>query len=99
MSELDQIQAAVEAMEQAEWESAVSLLIGVLPAAEQAGPRQESTVRLLLAQAMHSGGQQVRALQQARSALGAAEQTDDRGLIWKCMALLASMEIIEAGRL
>ena len=99
MSELEQINAAVEAMDNAQWESAISLLIRVLPASERSGPRQESTVRILLAQAIHSDGDQDRAREQARKALQTAERTNDRGLIWKCMALLASMEIIEDGRL
>lgn len=99
MNELHQIKVAVEAMDNAQWESAISILIRMLSDAERAGPRLESIVRILLAQAMHSDGDQARALQQARKALQTAERTDDRGLIWKCMALLTSMEIIEGGRL
>ena len=99
MNELEQIGVAVEAMDQAQWGNAISLLIRLLPAAERSGPQLETTVRILLAQSMHSEGDQHNALEQARKALQTAELTNDRGLIWKCMALLTSMEIIEDGRL
>ena len=96
MTTTEQIAAAVEAMDRAEWTSAIALLIGLLPVDE---PQVESTVRMLLAQALHTTGEEERARKQARQALTVAERTDDRGLIWKCMALLASMEIIDEGRL
>lgn len=94
----EHIDAAVEAMEAGHWTSAVALLIGLLSRAE-ADPGCVATLRLLLAQALHESGEPHRAILQARQALKSAEQTDDRGLIWKCMALIASINIIDHGRL
>jgi len=99
MTTTKQIAAAMEAMDDEQWPSAISLLIGVLSATEVPDFRLESTVRILLAQSLHSSGEQERALVQARQALSVSEQTDDRGLIWKCMALIASMEIIKGEKL
>ncbi|MFT5681256.1 MAG: hypothetical protein ACI8RZ_002162 [Myxococcota bacterium] len=99
MTPTEQINAAMEAMEAGQWSPAISLLVGLLPHLTLDEACTESAVRLLLAQSLHSSGEPGRALQQARTALSVAERTDDRGLIWKCMALIASMQIIDEGRL
>ena len=99
MTPSEQITAATEAMEAKQWRPAISLLVDLLSRLAPDSMSMESAVRVLLAQALHSSGETSRALEQARAALSVAEQTDDRGLIWKCMALIASMEIIDAARL
>ncbi len=99
MTPSEQITAATQAMEAKQWRPAIALLVELLPRLTPDSMSTESAVRVLLAQALHSSGETTRALEQARAALTVAEQTDDRGLIWKCMALIASMEIIDASRL
>ena len=75
----------------------LALLVGLLR--EPNDVHREAGLRLLLAQCLHESGAPEEALSQARQALKTAELTDDRGLIWKCMALISSMEIIDHGRL
>jgi hypothetical protein len=99
MTTTEQITAAIEAMESQQWQPAIAILIRLLSHVGQDGPHTEAPVRLLLAQALHGSGEPERGLEQARAALSVAEQTDDRGLIWKCMAIITSMEIIDEGRL
>lgn len=99
MTHSEQITAATQAMEAKQWRPAIALLVELLPRLTPDSMSTESAVRVLLAQALHSSGETARALEQARAALTVAEQTNDRGLIWKCMALIASMEIIDASRL
>lgn len=99
MTPSEQITAATEAMEAEQWRPAISLLVDLLSRLSPSSTGLESAVRVLLAQALHSSGESPRAMEQARAALALAEQTDDRGLIWKCMALIASMEIIDEARL
>ncbi len=99
MTPSEQITAATEAMEAEQWRTAISLLVELLSRLTPASETMESAVRVLLAQALHGSGESVRAMEQARAALVVAEKTNDRGLIWKCMALIASMEIIETAHL
>lgn len=90
------LDAAILAMESEDWTAAIAALVSLLPGAAGAAG---VTVRLLLAQALFSDGQRDEALQQATAARQQAIGLGDRGLIWKSMALIESMGIIDHGRL
>jgi hypothetical protein len=94
------IGVAVSALEAREWTRGVSLLVAILD--DISGfdlPHLESTVRALLAQALHEMGQPDEGEAQARAALAAAERTDDRALIHRNMALVDTFRLLARGSL
>lgn len=97
MNDAARLDAAILAMEDGHWTSAIAQLIALTTASH--APAAEVSVRLLLAQALHEDGQTDAATQQARQARQMAATLGDRGLTWKAMALLESMRIIEHGQL
>jgi thioredoxin-like negative regulator of GroEL len=92
------IDAAVGAMERGAHQDAAALLIGLLGGGPSTDQR-EALVRALLAQTFVQLDELDGALEQARAALAAAQSTADRDTIHRCMALLASVELIREGRL
>lgn len=93
--EVARLQAAVAALEDEQWRDGASLLISQLDDLVDRGLHaHEATTRALLAQAMHQLGQEREGAAQARAALAAAEQTDDRALIHRCMALVETFRIL-----
>lgn len=92
-----QIEAAVLAMEAEAWTSAIAALLSALP--HVTDPAREVGVRLLLAQSLYETAQPAESRAQAERAHRQALDLGDRGLIWKSMALLESMRIIERDRL
>ena len=88
-------------MEKNDLEQSISLLLHLLPRPQKTLPNAqfEATLRMLLTQALHKSNAHQRAHAQARLALAAAERTNNRELIWKSMALLTSIEIIDNGDL
>lgn len=84
-------------MEASDWPSAIALLVAL-----SAAPLDDVaavTVRLLLAQALYSAGQEDAGRHQAEQAHAQAITLGDRGLIWRSLALLESMRILSDGRL
>lgn len=97
MNDAERLEAAILAMEDGLWTSAIAQLITLTTASHP--PATEVSIRLLLAQALHEDGQQDMAMQQAHQAQQLAVTLGDRGLTWKAMALLESMRIIAHGQL
>lgn len=94
-----QLDAAVTAMEAGAHREAAALLIARLGSGAVASEEEGVLVRALLAQSFVQLGELDGARDQARAALALAERTDDRDTIHRCMALLASIELIDGGRL
>jgi hypothetical protein len=90
------LESATAAMEVEEWPGAIALLVSAL--AELDGRDEhlaEATTRMLLAQSLASAGSLPDALQQVADAQSAAERADDRDLIHRCMALAASLRVLQ----
>ena len=85
------------AMEAEDWLSAIAQL--TVLAGQPLPARDDVAVRLLLAQSLHAHGQCGPGHAQATLAHQRAIEIGDRGLIWKSMALLASMDVLDHGRL
>lgn len=87
--------SAADAMEAEGWSDAIGLLVGILADVEgRALHLVEATTRAMLAQALASTGPMEAALEQASLAIAAAENTDHRDVIHRCLALRESLRII-----
>jgi thioredoxin-like negative regulator of GroEL len=93
------VASAAEAMEQEDWTGAMALLVALLGELEPGQEALEATSRALLAQCLVMTEDLAAARAQAQQAQRAAEQSGRRDVIHRCMALVASLNIMENGRL
>lgn len=90
------LETAATAMEAREWPGAISLLVGALAEIDGGDqPSAEAMTRMLLAQSFASVGSLRDAMSQVADALEAAERSEDRDLIHRCIALRASLSVLE----
>ncbi len=86
---------AVEVLEREEWSEGMALLLGLIGDSEAGGHHQlEALSRALLTQALMNTGQETEAVLQADAAFAAAEQSNDRGTIHRCMALRHTVKVL-----
>lgn len=87
--------AAVEILEAEQHAEGMHLLLGLIAEAE-AGDfhRLEALSRALLTQSLMQTGQEDEALAQADAAFAAAEQSNDRDTIHRCMALRHTVRVL-----
>lgn len=90
--------AAVEVLEAGQHTEGMHLLLGLIAEA-QAGSfhRLEALSRALLTQALMQTGQEDEALEQVEAAFAAAEQSNDRDTIHRCMALRHTVQVLTRG--
>ena len=96
----ESLELAAAALERQDWTRGVSLLVALLDRIDgQQAWIVEATARGLLAQALHEMGPPEDGFAQAKAALAAAESTDERSLIHRCMALVETFHVLNRDRL
>lgn len=87
--------AAVEALEAQDWTGGMNLLLGLITGARAAEDhRLEALSRALLTQCLMETGQEGEAIKQVEEAFAAAEQSNDRDTIHRCMALRHTVMVL-----
>ena len=97
-----QLEGAVEQMEAQRWTDAAALLLGLLAGVRADRPadgRLEPVASALLAQVFAELGDLDGARRQAAEAVAAAGRCGDRDTVHRCLALLASLDLLDHGRL
>jgi len=88
-------EAAVEVLERGSWSEGMALLMGIITQSNAAGAhRLEALARALLCQALVQTDQLSEAHAQAESAFRAAELSNDRDTIHRCMALRHTLRVL-----
>jgi hypothetical protein len=96
------LEGAVELMEAGRWTDAAALLLGLLATARSdpaTDPRLEPVAGALMAQVLAERGELDAARRQAAEAVAAAGRCGDRDTVHRCLALLASLDLLDHGRL
>jgi hypothetical protein len=88
-------EAAIEVLERGSWTEGMALLMGIISESSAAGNhRQEALARALLCQALVQTDQLPEAQAQAESAFRAAELSNHRDTIHRCMALRHTLRVL-----
>jgi len=88
-------EAAVEVLESGGWSEGMALLMNIITEANTSGAhRLEALARALLCQALVQTDQLPEAHAQAESAFRAAELSNDRDTIHRCMALRHTLRVL-----